>query len=130
VAIGPSVFLLMVNWQVESTQFSAYDNLYCKHCFVSHKDRASMGFLEGNIFQITTQSCKSGNSIKKVALTPMAGPSWCSAITDQMYLGTVWSEDTVQHTCFVNLLQKDHAHVCPESTSELQKVINWFSKGS
>ncbi|XP_035929391.1 B9 domain-containing protein 1 isoform X1 [Halichoerus grypus] len=39
-AAGPSVFLLMVNGQVESAQFPEYDDLYCKYCFVYGQDWA------------------------------------------------------------------------------------------
>ncbi|XP_006048897.3 B9 domain-containing protein 1 isoform X1 [Bubalus bubalis] len=55
-AAGPSVFLLMVNGQVESAQFPEYDDLYCKYCFVYGQDWAPTAGLEEGISQITSKS--------------------------------------------------------------------------
>ncbi|XP_034502715.1 B9 domain-containing protein 1 isoform X3 [Ailuropoda melanoleuca] len=85
-AAGPSVFLLMVNGQVESAQvsgrgscppspqsprgpiarppgllrgsgeFPEYDELYCKYCFVYGQDWAPTAGLEEGISQITSKS--------------------------------------------------------------------------
>ncbi|XP_058532324.1 B9 domain-containing protein 1 isoform X2 [Ochotona princeps] len=66
----PSVFLLMVNGQVESAQFPEYDDLYCKYCFVYGQDWA-----------------------------PTAGHRSCSACTARMCLGTTWSVATGQCMC-------------------------------
>ncbi|XP_032032697.1 B9 domain-containing protein 1 isoform X5 [Hylobates moloch] len=51
-----SVFLLMVNGQVESAQFPEYDDLYCKYCFVYGQDWAPTAGLEEGISQITSKS--------------------------------------------------------------------------
>uniref|UniRef100_A0A2K6T9C5 B9 domain-containing protein 1 n=1 Tax=Saimiri boliviensis boliviensis TaxID=39432 RepID=A0A2K6T9C5_SAIBB len=53
---SPSVFLLMVNGQVESAQFPEYDDLYCKYCFVYGQDWAPTAGLEEGISQITSKS--------------------------------------------------------------------------
>ncbi|XP_045680594.1 B9 domain-containing protein 1 isoform X4 [Phyllostomus hastatus] len=55
-AAGPSVFLLMVNGQVESAQFPEHDDLYCKYCFVYGHDWAPTAGLEEGISQITSKS--------------------------------------------------------------------------
>ncbi|XP_035888793.1 B9 domain-containing protein 1 isoform X6 [Phyllostomus discolor] len=55
-AVGPSVFLLMVNGQVESAQFPEHDDLYCKYCFVYGHDWAPTAGLEEGISQITSKS--------------------------------------------------------------------------
>uniref|UniRef100_A0A4X1SZ76 B9 domain-containing protein 1 n=1 Tax=Sus scrofa TaxID=9823 RepID=A0A4X1SZ76_PIG len=55
-AAGPSVFLVMVNGQVESAQFPEYDDLYCKYCFVYGQDWAPTAGLEEGISQITSKS--------------------------------------------------------------------------
>ncbi|XP_062967916.1 B9 domain-containing protein 1 isoform X1 [Cynocephalus volans] len=55
-AANPSVFLLMVNGQVESAQFPEYDDLYCKYCFVYGQDWAPTAGLEEGISQITSKS--------------------------------------------------------------------------
>ncbi|XP_039703452.1 B9 domain-containing protein 1 isoform X4 [Pteropus medius] len=73
-AAGPSVFLLMVNGQVESAQFPEYDDLYCKYCFVYGQDWA-----------------------------PTAGHRLYSACMDQMCLGTTWSEAMGQCMCLSHL---------------------------
>ncbi|XP_045055183.2 B9 domain-containing protein 1 isoform X4 [Desmodus rotundus] len=52
----PSVFLLMVNGQVESAQFPEHDDLYCKYCFVYGHDWAPTAGLEEGISQITSKS--------------------------------------------------------------------------
>ncbi|XP_073902806.1 B9 domain-containing protein 1 isoform X5 [Castor canadensis] len=69
-AASPSVFLLMVNGQVESAQFPEYDDLYCKYCFVYGQDWA-----------------------------PTAGHRSCSACTDQTCSGMMWSEAMERCTC-------------------------------
>ncbi|XP_048966214.1 B9 domain-containing protein 1 isoform X2 [Canis lupus dingo] len=121
-AAGPSVFLLMVNGQVESAQFPEYDDLYCKYCFVYGQDWA-----------------------------PTAGHRLCSVCMDQMCLGMMWSEATGQCTCLSHLAAgvsgssisllllstSVHENICfrhkrtipmfvPESTSKLQKFTSWF----
>ncbi|XP_013377710.1 PREDICTED: B9 domain-containing protein 1 isoform X3 [Chinchilla lanigera] len=55
-AANPSIFLLMVNGQVESAQFPEYDDLYCKYCFVYGQDWAPTAGLEEGISQITSKS--------------------------------------------------------------------------
>ncbi|XP_021081466.1 B9 domain-containing protein 1 isoform X1 [Mesocricetus auratus] len=55
-AASPSVFLLMVNGQVESAQFPEYDDLYCKYCFVYGQDWAPTAGLEEGISQIASKS--------------------------------------------------------------------------
>ncbi|XP_074176312.1 B9 domain-containing protein 1 isoform X2 [Rhinolophus sinicus] len=55
-AAGPSVFLLMVNGQVESAQFPECDDLYCKYCFVYGQDWAPTAGLEEGLSQITSKS--------------------------------------------------------------------------
>ncbi|XP_060219565.1 B9 domain-containing protein 1 isoform X2 [Meriones unguiculatus] len=55
-AASPSVFLLMVNGQVESAQFPEFDDLYCKYCFVYGQDWAPTAGLEEGISQIASKS--------------------------------------------------------------------------
>ncbi|XP_038941344.1 B9 domain-containing protein 1 isoform X9 [Rattus norvegicus] len=69
-AASPSVFLLMVNGQVESAQFPEYDDLYCKYCFVYGQDWA-----------------------------PTAGHKLYSACMDRTCLGMTWSEAMEQCMC-------------------------------
>ncbi|XP_074176314.1 B9 domain-containing protein 1 isoform X4 [Rhinolophus sinicus] len=73
-AAGPSVFLLMVNGQVESAQFPECDDLYCKYCFVYGQDWA-----------------------------PTAGHRLCLVCTDRTCLGTTWSEAMGQCMCLSHL---------------------------
>ncbi|XP_066546153.1 B9 domain-containing protein 1 isoform X3 [Amia ocellicauda] len=53
---NPSVFLLMVNGQIEGANFPEYDDLYCKYCFVYGHDWAPTSGLEEGISQITSKS--------------------------------------------------------------------------
>ncbi|XP_007498026.1 B9 domain-containing protein 1 isoform X2 [Monodelphis domestica] len=55
-AFNPTVFLLMVNGQVESALFPEFDDLYCKYCFVYGQDWAPTSGLEEGISQITSKS--------------------------------------------------------------------------
>ncbi|KAH0632049.1 hypothetical protein JD844_020079 [Phrynosoma platyrhinos] len=53
---SPTVFLLMVNGQIESAQFPEFDDLYCKYCFVYGYDWAPTSGLEEGISQITSKN--------------------------------------------------------------------------
>ncbi|XP_045572147.1 B9 domain-containing protein 1-like, partial [Salmo salar] len=53
---NPSVFLLMINGQIEGANFPEYDDLYCKYCFVYGHDWAPTSGLEEGISQITSKS--------------------------------------------------------------------------
>nr|XP_016853375.1 PREDICTED: B9 domain-containing protein 1 isoform X2 [Anolis carolinensis] len=53
---NPTVFLLMVNGQIESAQFPDFDDLYCKYCFVYGYDWAPTSGLEEGISQITSKN--------------------------------------------------------------------------
>ncbi|XP_077774779.1 B9 domain-containing protein 1 isoform X3 [Podarcis muralis] len=55
-AASPTVFLLMVNGQIESAQFPEFDDLYCKYCFVYGYDWAPTSGLEEGISQITSKN--------------------------------------------------------------------------
>ncbi|XP_045076218.1 B9 domain-containing protein 1-like [Coregonus clupeaformis] len=52
---NPSVFLLMINGQIEGANFPEYDDLYCKYCFVYGHDWAPTSGLEEGISQITSK---------------------------------------------------------------------------
>ncbi|XP_072452953.1 B9 domain-containing protein 1 isoform X2 [Notamacropus eugenii] len=52
----PTVFLIMVNGQVESGQFPEFNDLYCKYCFVYGQDWVPTSGLEEGISQITSKS--------------------------------------------------------------------------
>uniref|UniRef100_A0A3P8ZWS3 B9 domain-containing protein 1 n=1 Tax=Esox lucius TaxID=8010 RepID=A0A3P8ZWS3_ESOLU len=54
-ANSPSVFLLMINGQIEGANFPEYDDLYCKYCFVYGHDWAPTSGLEEGISQITSK---------------------------------------------------------------------------
>ncbi|XP_044289752.1 B9 domain-containing protein 1 isoform X2 [Varanus komodoensis] len=53
---SPTVFLLMVNGQIESAQFPGFDDLYCKYCFVYGYDWVPTAGLEEGISQITSKN--------------------------------------------------------------------------
>ncbi|XP_029432761.1 B9 domain-containing protein 1 isoform X2 [Rhinatrema bivittatum] len=55
-ATSPTVFLLMVNGQIESANFPEFDELYCKYCFVYGHDWAPTAGLEEGISQITSKN--------------------------------------------------------------------------
>nr|XP_033770669.1 B9 domain-containing protein 1 isoform X1 [Geotrypetes seraphini] len=55
-AASPTVFLLMVNGQIESANFPEFDELYCKYCFVYGQDWAPTAGLEEGISQITSKN--------------------------------------------------------------------------
>ncbi|XP_032896384.1 B9 domain-containing protein 1 isoform X2 [Amblyraja radiata] len=60
--VKPSVFLLMVNGQIESADFPEFDELYCKYSYVYGHDWAPTTGLEEGISQITSKSkdCNQG----------------------------------------------------------------------
>ncbi|KAK3532502.1 hypothetical protein QTP86_018525 [Hemibagrus guttatus] len=60
---NPSVFLLMVNGQIETACFPEYDDLYCKYCFVYGHDWAPTAGLEEGISQITSKGRDSSQNL-------------------------------------------------------------------
>ncbi|XP_055263402.1 B9 domain-containing protein 1 isoform X3 [Moschus berezovskii] len=138
-AAGPSVFLLMVNGQVESAQFPEYDDLYCKYCFVYGQDWAPTAGLEEGISQITSKSqdarralvwnfpidvtfkstnpygCESAGLVVPIPgalCQPCQGRRSCSACTGQTCLETTWSEDTGRCTCPSHLASTKRPSPC------------------
>ncbi|XP_036924713.1 B9 domain-containing protein 1 isoform X2 [Sturnira hondurensis] len=89
-AAGPSVFLLMINGQVESAQFPEHDDLYCKYCFVYGHDWAPTAGLEEGISQITSKSHDVRHAL---------GRRLCSVCMDRTCSGTTWSEAMGQCMC-------------------------------
>uniref|UniRef100_A0AAA9S095 B9 domain-containing protein 1 n=1 Tax=Bos taurus TaxID=9913 RepID=A0AAA9S095_BOVIN len=149
-AAAPSVFLLMVNGQVESAQFPEYDDLYCKYCFVYGQDWAPTAGLEEGISQITSKSQDARRALvwnfpidvtfKSTnpygceiphGLTPalsFEGPQ----IVLSVYGPDVFGNDVVRGYGAVHVPLSPGRHkktipmFVPESTSKLQKFTSWF----
>ncbi|XP_062031448.1 B9 domain-containing protein 1 [Lepus europaeus] len=135
-AASPSVFLLMVNGQVESAQFPEYDDLYCKYCFVYGQDWAPTAGLEEGISQIT---CKSQDvrqalvwnfpiDVTFKSTNPFGWPQMVLSV----YGPDVFGNDVVRGYGAVHVpfspgrYRKTIPMFVPESTSKLQKFTSWF----
>ncbi|XP_044939606.1 B9 domain-containing protein 1 isoform X2 [Mustela putorius furo] len=133
-AAGPSVFLLMVNGQVESAQFPEYDDLYCKYCFVYGQDWAPTAGLEEGISQITSKS----QDVRRVLVWNFpidvtfksTNPYGWPQIVLSVYGPDVFGNDVVRGYGAVHVPFSPGRHkrtipmFVPESTSKLQKFTS------
>ncbi|XP_015442154.1 B9 domain-containing protein 1 isoform X1 [Pteropus alecto] len=130
-AAGPSVFLLMVNGQVESAQFPEYDDLYCKYCFVYGQDWAPTAGLEEGISQITSKSQDMRQALVwnfPIDVTfKSTNPYGWPQIVLSVYGPDVFGNDVVRGYGAVHVPFSPGRHkrtipmFVPESTSKLQK---------
>ncbi|XP_004456806.2 B9 domain-containing protein 1 isoform X1 [Dasypus novemcinctus] len=130
-AAGPSVFLLMVNGQVESAQFPEYDDLYCKYCFVYGQDWAPTAGLEEGISQITSKSQDARRALVwnfPIDVTfKSTNPYGWPQIVLSVYGPDVFGNDVVRGYGAVHVPFSPGRHkktipmFVPESTSKLQK---------
>ncbi|XP_038618931.1 B9 domain-containing protein 1 [Tachyglossus aculeatus] len=135
-AVGPSVFLLLVNGQVESAQFPEYDDLYCKYCFVYGHDWVPTSGLEEGISQITSKSQHQQQSLVwnfPVDITfKSTNPFGWPQIVISVYGPDVFGNDVVRGYGAVHIPFTPGRHkrtipmFVPESTSKLQKLTSWF----
>nr|XP_020040157.1 B9 domain-containing protein 1 isoform X1 [Castor canadensis] len=133
-AASPSVFLLMVNGQVESAQFPEYDDLYCKYCFVYGQDWAPTAGLEEGISQIASKS----QDVRRALVWnfPMditfksTNPYGWPQIVLSVYGPDVFGNDVVRGYGAVHVPFSPGRHkrtipmFVPESTSKLQKFTS------
>ncbi|KAF7655526.1 hypothetical protein LDENG_00054000 [Lucifuga dentata] len=135
-ASSPSVFLLMVNGQIEGANFPQYDDLYCKYCFVYGHDWAPTSGLEEGISQIT---CKSKQSSHKLIWNfPLeitfksTNPSGWPQIVVSVYGPDTFGNDVVRGygATHVPFTPGQHTRTIPmfvpESSSRLQKFTSWL----
>ncbi|XP_023369777.1 B9 domain-containing protein 1 isoform X2 [Otolemur garnettii] len=136
-AAGTStVFLLMVNGQVESAQFPEYDDLYCKYCFVYGQDWAPTAGLEEGISQITSKSQDVRRELVwnfPIDVTfKSTNPYGWPQIVLSVYGPDVFGNDVVRGYGAVHVPFSPGRHkrtipmFVPESTSKLQKFTSWF----
>ncbi|XP_074137820.1 B9 domain-containing protein 1 isoform X2 [Sminthopsis crassicaudata] len=133
---NPTVFLLMVNGQVESAQFPEFDDLYCKYCFVYGQDWAPTSGLEEGISQITSKSADVQHSLVwnfPIDITfKSTNPFGWPQIVISVYGPDVFGNDVVRgygavHVPFIPGRHKRTIPMfVPESTSKLQKLTSWF----
>ncbi|XP_058415563.1 B9 domain-containing protein 1 isoform X4 [Diceros bicornis minor] len=133
-AAGPSVFLLMVNGQVESAQFPEYDDLYCKYCFVYGQDWAPTAGLEEGISQITSKSQDVRQALVwnfPIDVTfKSTNPYGWPQIVLSVYGPDVFGNDVVRGYGAVHVPFSPGRHkrtipmFVPESTSKLQKFTS------
>ncbi|XP_043831013.1 B9 domain-containing protein 1 [Dromiciops gliroides] len=133
---NPTVFLLMVNGQVESAQFPEFDDLYCKYCFVYGQDWAPTSGLEEGISQITSKSQDVQQSLVwnfPVDITfKSTNPYGWPQIVISVYGPDFFGNDVVRGYGAVHVPFAPGRHkrtipmFVPESTSKLQKWTSWF----
>ncbi|XP_037019146.1 B9 domain-containing protein 1 isoform X1 [Artibeus jamaicensis] len=134
--VGPSVFLLVINGQVESAQFPEHDDLYCKYCFVYGHDWAPTAGLEEGISQITSKSHDVRHTLVwnfPIDVTfKSTNPFGWPQIVLSVYGPDVFGNDVVRGYGAVHVPFSPGRHkrtipmFVPESTSTLQKFTSWF----
>ncbi|XP_021574486.1 B9 domain-containing protein 1 isoform X2 [Carlito syrichta] len=135
-AASPTVFLLMVNGQVESAQFPEYDDLYCKYCFVYGQDWAPTAGLEEGISQITSKSQDVRQALVwnfPIDVTfKSTNPYGWPQIVLSVYGPDVFGNDVVRGYGAVHVPFSPGRHkrtipmFVPESTSKLQKFTSFW----
>ncbi|XP_029913463.1 B9 domain-containing protein 1 [Myripristis murdjan] len=133
---SPSVFLLMVNGQIEGAHFPEYDDLYCKYCFVYGHDWAPTSGLEEGISQITSKGRQSSH--KLIWNFPLeitfksTNPSGWPQIVVSVYGPDTFGNDVVRGYGATHIPFTPGQHTrtipmfVPESTSRLQKFTSWL----
>ncbi|XP_074063044.1 B9 domain-containing protein 1 isoform X1 [Macrotis lagotis] len=139
-AANPTVFLVMVNGQVESGLFPEFNDLYCKYCFVYGQDWVPTSGLEEGISQITS---KSPDGLLKTQQTLVwnfpiditfksTNPYGWPQIVISVYGPDLFGNDVVRGYGAVHVPFTPGRHkrtipmFVPESTSKLQKLTSWF----
>uniref|UniRef100_A0A8C5EPK7 B9 domain-containing protein 1 n=2 Tax=Gouania willdenowi TaxID=441366 RepID=A0A8C5EPK7_GOUWI len=133
---NPSVFLLMVNGQIEGANFPGYDNLYCKYCFVYGHDWAPTTGLEEGITQITSKSTQSSHKLiwnfPLEATFKSANPSGWPQLVVSVYGPDVFGNDVVRGYGATHVPFTPGRHTrtipmfVPEPTWRLQKFTGWL----
>ncbi|XP_065268527.1 B9 domain-containing protein 1 [Emys orbicularis] len=135
-AAAPTVFLLMVNGQIESAQFPAFDDLYCKYCFVYGHDWAPTTGLEEGISQITSKNRDAQQALVwnfPIDITfKSTNPSGWPQIVVSVYGPDLFGNDVIRGYGAVHVPFTPGSHrrtipmFVPESTSKLQKITSWL----
>ncbi|XP_051852617.1 B9 domain-containing protein 1 isoform X2 [Antechinus flavipes] len=135
---NPTVFLVMVNGQVESAQFPEFDDLYCKYCFVYGQDWAPTSGLEEGISQITSKSADVQHSLVwnfPIDITfKSTNPFGWPQIVISVYGPDVFGNDVVRGYGAVHVPFTPGRHkrtipmFVPESTSKLQKLTRNYTE--
>ncbi|XP_018620074.1 B9 domain-containing protein 1 isoform X1 [Scleropages formosus] len=133
---NPSVFLVMINGQIEGANFPEYDDLYCKYCFVYGNDWAPTSGLEEGISQIAcrgqgTQPALVWNFPLEITFKSTNPFGW-PQIAVSVYGPDTFGNDVVRGYGAVHVPLTPGKHVrtvpmfVPESTSRLQKFTSWL----
>ncbi|XP_053220821.1 B9 domain-containing protein 1 isoform X2 [Podarcis raffonei] len=133
-AASPTVFLLMVNGQIESAQFPEFDDLYCKYCFVYGYDWAPTSGLEEGISQITSKNRVAPQDLVwnfPIDITfKSTNPFGWPQIVISVYGPDLFGNDVVRGYGAVHIPFTPGRHrrtipmFVPESTSKLQKFTS------
>ncbi|XP_023677619.1 B9 domain-containing protein 1 isoform X1 [Paramormyrops kingsleyae] len=133
---NPSVFLLMINGQIEGADFPEYDELYCKYCFVYGHDWAPTSGLEEGISQISSRGRDTRHGLVwnfPVEITfKSTNPFGWPQIVVSVYGPDTFGNDVVRGYGAVHVPVTPGKHVktipmfVPESTSRLQKFTSWL----
>ncbi|XP_028669621.1 B9 domain-containing protein 1 isoform X1 [Erpetoichthys calabaricus] len=135
-AVSPSVFLLLVNGQIESANLPEFDDLYCKYCFVYGHDWSPVSGLEEGISQITSKSRVTQQDLVwnfPIDITfKSTNPFGWPQVVVSVYGPDVFGNDVVRGYGAVHIPITPGRHkrtiplFVPESTSRLQKFTSWF----
>ncbi|KAL4658394.1 B9 domain-containing protein 1 isoform X1 [Arapaima gigas] len=132
----PTVFLLMINGQIEGANFAEFDDLYCKYCFVFGHDWIPTSGLEEGISQISSQG--HGTQCGLVWNFPLeitfksTNPFGWPQIVVSVYGPDAFGNDVIRGYGAVHVPLSPGKHVrtipmfVPQSTSTLQKLTSWF----
>uniref|UniRef100_T1IN05 Protein wntless n=1 Tax=Strigamia maritima TaxID=126957 RepID=T1IN05_STRMM len=131
-----TIFLLMVNGQIESAEFPLFDDVYCKYSFVYGPDWVVTCGMEEGISQIAKRSYSNQNFVWNFPIDisfKSTNPSGWPRIVVSAYGLDFLGHDIVRgygvtHIPITSGHQKKRiAMFVPESSSALQKFTSWIT---
>jgi len=133
---GTSVFLLMVNGQIETVEFPEFDNIYCRYTYVYGQDwDISSGLEEG-----LTQTCKKSSDDRQLFVINFpidvgfksSNPFGWPQLVVSAYGYDVFGNDVVRGYGVTHIPITPGRHerrvplFVPESSSLFQQFLSWM----
>ncbi|ELT89985.1 hypothetical protein CAPTEDRAFT_173681 [Capitella teleta] len=131
-----SVFLLMVNGQIETADFPEHDDIYCRYCFVFGQDWVITSGLEEGITQMTRKSRDDRQAF--VINFPLdvsfksTNPHGWPQLVVHAYGLDIFGKDVVRGYGVVHVPITPGRHTLrlpmfvPESSSRFQQLLSWM----
>ncbi|ESN93351.1 hypothetical protein HELRODRAFT_88997 [Helobdella robusta] len=132
-----TVFLLMVNGQIETAEFPQYDDIYCRYQYVFGQDWDIASGLEEGLSQ-TVKKSQDGRQIFVINFPLEVGfkstnPFGWPRIVIHVYGYDLFGNDVIRGYGMTHIPTVAGRHVktiplfVPESSSQIQQLISWLT---